>query len=150
MKNMRNINRITHQLNTNISSDEVAKEHNILYKLGIIEESLSDKAVLEKLKPYFYSQRIENVPEDEFPVWHTNEYHIDDDNIENICEWLKDFVLPTWYIHAFNRKVLYVVLQRKYFKISRHKNKSWDEMIEYGVTQAKVERHFLEHIPLHI
>lgn len=106
--------------------------------------------VLEELKPYFYSQRIENVPEDKCPVWHTNEYHIDDDNIQNICELLKDYVLPTWYIHAFNRKSLYVVLQGKYFKVARHKNKTWDEMIEYGVTNAKVERHFLERIPLHI
>lgn len=121
-----------------------------MFKLGIIEGSVSDRNVLKKLKPYFYSQRIENVPEDEYPIWHTNEYHIDDDNIENICELLKDFVLPTWYIHAFNRKSLYVVLQGKYFKVSRHKNKTWDEMIEYGVTKAKVERHFLERIPLHI
>lgn len=121
-----------------------------MFKLGIIEESISEKIILEELKPYLYSQRIEKVPEDECPIWHTNEYHIDDDNIENICELLKDFVLPTWYIHAFNRKSLYVILQGKYFKISRHKNKTWDEMIKYGVTKAKVERHFLEHIPLHI
>ena len=121
-----------------------------MFKLGVIEESVSDRTVLEELKAYLYSQRIENVPEDEYPIWHTNEYHIDDDNIENICELLKDFVLPTWYIHAFSRKSLYVILQGKYFKISRHKNKTWDEMIEYGITKAKVERHFLERIPLHI
>lgn len=121
-----------------------------MFKLGIIEESISDKSIFEKLQPYFYSQRIENVPEDGCPVWYTNEYHIDDESIEKICELLKDFVLPTWYIHAFNRKSLYVILQGKYFKIARHKNKSWDEMIEYGVTNAKVERHFLERIPLHI
>lgn len=121
-----------------------------MFKLGIIEESISVRTVLEELKPYFYSQRIENVPEDKCPVWHTNEYHIDDDNIQNICELLKDYVLPTWYIHAFNRKSLYVILQGKYFKVARYKNKTWDEMIEYGVTNAKVERHFLDRIPLHI
>lgn len=121
-----------------------------MFKLGVIEESVSDKTVLEKLHPYFYSQRIENVPEDECPIWHTNEHHIDDNEIESICEMLKEFVLPTWYIHAFSRKSLYVVLQGKYFKISKHKNKTWNEMIEYGVTNAKVERHFLERIPLHI
>lgn len=129
---------------------EMKRNEIIMFKLGIIEESVSDKTILENLKPYFYSQRIENVPEDECPVWHTNEYRIEDDDIENICELLKDFVLPTWYIHAFNRKYLYVILQGKYFKISRHKNKTWDEMIEYGVNEANVERHFLEHIPLHI
>ena len=35
-----------------------------MFKLGIIEESISDRTVLEELKPYFYSQRIENVSED--------------------------------------------------------------------------------------
>ena len=121
-----------------------------MFKLGIIEESVSDRTVLEELKPYFYSQRIENVPEDECPIWHTNEYHIDDNDIIIICEMLKDYVLPTWYIHAFNRKILYVILQGKYFKISRHKNKSWEDMIEYGVNKANVERKYLENIPLHI
>lgn len=121
-----------------------------MFKLGIIEESVSDRTVLEKLKPYFFSQRIENVPEDECPIWHTNEYHIDDNDIIIVCEMLKDCVLPTWYIHAFNRKILYVILQGKYFKISRHRNKSWEDMIEYGVNKANVERKYLENIPLHI
>ena len=121
-----------------------------MFKLGIIEESVSDRTVLEELKPYFYSQRIENVPEDECPIWHTNEYHIDDNDIIIICEMLKGYVLPTWYIHAFNRKILYVILQGKYFKISRHRNKSWEDMIEYGVNKANVERKYLENIPLHI
>lgn len=121
-----------------------------MFKLGVIEESVSDIAILEKLKPYFSSQRIENVPEDECPLWHTNEYHIDDDDIVSICDMLKDYVLPTWYIHAFNRDSLYVVLQGRYFKISRHKNETWDEKIEYGINKTNVERQFLENIPLYI
>lgn len=121
-----------------------------MFKLGVIEESVSEKKVLEKLKPYFYSQRIENVPEDVCPIWHTNEYHIDDNDIINVCEMLKDYVLPTWYIHAFNMNSLYVVLQGKYFKISQHRDNTWNEMIEYGVNNADVERQYLENIPLHI
>ncbi|MDE5604282.1 MAG: hypothetical protein K2I73_01720, partial [Eubacterium sp.] len=70
--------------------------------------------------------------------------------IISVCEMLKDYILPTWYIHAFNRKSLYVILQGKYFKISRHRNESWKDMIEYGVTNANVERKYLENIPLHI
>ena len=34
-----------------------------MFKLGIIEESLKDRNILDELKPYFYSQRIENVTE---------------------------------------------------------------------------------------
>lgn len=47
-----------------------------MFRLGIIEESLENKEILEVLKPYFVSQYVENVPEDECPIWHTNEYHV--------------------------------------------------------------------------
>jgi hypothetical protein len=49
-----------------------------------------------------------------------------------------------------NEENLYVVLQGKSFNISRDKDESWNKMIEYGVKIAKVERCFLENIPLHI
>lgn len=121
-----------------------------MFRLGIIEESLENKDILEILKPYFISQYIENVPEDECPIWHTNEYHVDEDKICEFLDMLKDVLKPTWYIHAFNEEKLYVVLNRKWFEISLHKDESWNEMIEYGVNCAKVERCFLESIPLHI
>ena len=47
-----------------------------MYRLGIIEESIDNKNVLCSLASYFVSQRIENVPEDEYPVWHINEYQV--------------------------------------------------------------------------
>lgn len=121
-----------------------------MFRLGIIEESLENKDILEILKPYFISQYIENVPEDECPIWHTNEYHVDEDKICEFLEMLKDVLKPTWYIHAFNEEKLYVVLNKKCFEISLHKDETWNEMIEYGVNYAKVERCFLESIPLHI
>ena len=89
-----------------------------MYKLGVIEESLADSAALEDLKPYYFSQRIQNVPEDTVPVWHTNEYHIPDEKIEGICKMLSICILPTWYIHAFSENALFVVLCGKYFLIS--------------------------------
>ena len=121
-----------------------------MFRLGIIEESLENKDILEILKPYFISQYIENVPEDECPIWHTNEYHVDVDKICELLDMLKDVLKTTWYIHAFNEEKLYVVLSGKWFEISLHKDESWSEMIEYGVNYAKVERRFLESIPLHI
>lgn len=121
-----------------------------MFRLGIIEESVTDNSVLEKVKPYFYSQRIENIPKDEFPIWHTNEYHIDDDKIEEVLTYLQSRVNSTWYIHAFSETSLYVVLVGKWFYISLNRDETWNEMIEYGVKIAKVERHFLENIPLHV
>ncbi len=121
-----------------------------MFRLGIIEESMASKELLEVLKPYFVSQYINNVSEDECPVWHTNEYHVPEDKICELLDMLKDALKPTWYIHAFNEEKLYVVLNEKWFEVSLHKDESWNEMIEYGVKYAKVERRFLESVPLHI
>jgi hypothetical protein len=51
-------------------------EKDEMFRLGIIEESLENNDILEILRPCFISQYIENIPEDECPVWHTNEYHV--------------------------------------------------------------------------
>lgn len=121
-----------------------------MFRLGVIEESLENKQVLDKLAPFFFSQRIENVPEDIEPIWHTNEYHVPDEQIGLLLDFLSDKVKLTWYIHAFSDNQLYVVLKGKVFKLSPKKDSTWNEMIEYGVEKADVERRFLEKIPLHV
>lgn len=121
-----------------------------MFRLGVIEESLEHKQILDKLIPFFFSQRIENVPEDIKPVWHTNEYHVPDEKIEFILDFLSNEVKLTWYIHAFSDNQLYVALKGKVFKLSPQKDSTWNEMIEYGVENADVERRFLENIPLHV
>lgn len=121
-----------------------------MFRLGIIEESLKSEKTLNLVKPYFFSQRIENVSDDEYPTWHTNEYHVPDENIEELLNLLKDEVKPTWYVHAFSDNQLYVVLPGKFFSISSLKDDTWNEMIEYGVKVANVERHFLENIALNV
>lgn len=59
-------------------------------------------------------------------------------------------VKETWYIHVFDDKQLFVVLRGRYFMLSLNRDYSWNEMIEYGVNEAKVERRFLENVPLHV
>lgn len=49
-----------------------------MFRLGIIEESLGKQRK-------FISQYVENAPEDECPLWHTNKYHVPEDKI---CELL--------------------------------------------------------------
>lgn len=121
-----------------------------MFRIGIIEESLEYVTTLELIKPYFFSQRIENVPNDEYPIWHTNEYHVPNESIEEMLNILKDEVKLTWYIHAFSDSQLFVVLRGNYFSVSLQRDDTWDEMIEYGINIANVERHFLETIPLHV
>jgi len=121
-----------------------------MFRLGIIEESLKSKDTLNLVKPYFFSQRIENVSDDEYTTWHINEYHVPDENIEELLNILKEEVKLTWYVHAFNNKKLYVVLPGKFFSISLLRDDTWNEMIEYGVKVANVDRDFLETIPLDV
>ena len=121
-----------------------------MYRLGIIEESIDNQEFLGDLVPYFVSQRIENVPEDECPVWHVNEYHIAEDDMKSMADMLKNYIKETWYCHAFSDEKLLVVLKGKWFAISLVRDETWDEMIEYGVNKANVERGYLETIPLHI
>jgi hypothetical protein len=120
-----------------------------VYKLGVIEESLENLDTLKTLQPYFFSQRIEKVPDDTSPIWHTNEYHIPEENVADLLPLLERQVKKTWYIHAFNDKVLIVILKNKSFQISLTKDDSWNEMIAYG-RSMDVESDYLEHIPLHI
>ena len=121
-----------------------------MFRMGIIEESLEDKQILGKMEQYFVSQRIENVPGDECPVWHINEYHVNEEEILDLLESLKDNIKTTWYIHAFNDNTLYVVLRKQWFELSLNRDETWEEMIAYGVNCAQVERKFLEDIPLHV
>lgn len=121
-----------------------------MFKLGVIEESLEDKEILNVLYEYFVSQRIQNIPDDEFPVWHTNEYHVDEREIESILEILKENIKLTWYCHAFSTETMYVVLRGERFEISLRKDETWNAMIKYGTQIAKVEREYLENISLYI
>lgn len=126
------------------------KKEKAMYRLGVIEESIDDEDIICGLRPYFVSQRIENVPEDEYPIWHTNEYHVAEDNIKAVADILKQHIKETWYCHAFSDEKLFVVLKGKWFEISLKRDGTWDEMIKYGVAYANVERRYLETIPLHI
>ena len=121
-----------------------------MYRLGIIEESIDDKNVLCDLASYFVAQRIENVPEDEYPIWHINEYQVAEDKIMDVADMLKQQIKETWYCHAFSDEKLLVVLKGRWFEISWIRDETWDEMIEYGAIHANVERRYLETIPLHI
>ena len=60
-----------------------------MFRLGVIEESVQHtEQVLDKLNKYYFSQRIENVPDDAEPILHTNEYRVPDDKIDEIAHYL--------------------------------------------------------------
>lgn len=121
------------------------------YICGIIEESLIDKSILKSIKRYLKKTRIEKVANESPPEWHVNEYHIPADNIKKIISQLEHIVKREWYIHAFSldSKKLFVIFKDKSFKISLHKDKTWDEMIEYG-KRVGCGPEWTENIPLRV
>jgi hypothetical protein len=120
-----------------------------MYRLGVIEESLETSDTLERLKPFYFSQRLEEAPEDPSPIWHTNEYHVPDSQIVDLLPVLERQVKPAWYIHAFNDETLIVILQGKSFRISPQRDETWDAMLAYGAS-VNVENRYLENIQLRV
>lgn len=117
-----------------------------MFQLSVIEESLDDKNVINNLKQYLARQWIENVPKDEYPIWHINEYHVPEKKIDELLNLLTLHVKPTWYIHAFNDTKLCVVFVGRYFEVAPYRDETWNEMIEYGVEVAGVERQYIENM----
>lgn len=67
-----------------------------------------------------------------------------------MLSFLQNEIKPTWYIHAFSDKKLYVVLRGKFFELPLLRDEKWNEMIEYGIKYAEVERSYSENVPLYI
>ena len=121
-----------------------------MFRFGIIDESLSDKAIAEALAEYFLSERTESVEGDEYPLWHIKEYRVPDEKMSETAKALTAVVKKTWYAHGFNEKELYVILHGKFFVIPPKRCFKWREMIRYGVKHADVDKKYLKNIPLHI
>lgn len=121
-----------------------------MYRLGIIAESLKDISVLDTIKDCLFAEREEYVPNDSYPHWHIKEYRLEDGRIEEIAQILKENIKETWYIHAFDETSMIVILKGRYFILPLKRDKSWKEMIKYGVKVAKVKKNYLKSVPLHI
>ncbi len=121
-----------------------------MFRLGIIEESISDVSALEALEGYFHSERTESVSGDEYPLWHIKEYRVPDEKMAETAEALTAVVKKTWYVHGFNENELCVILHGKYFVLPPKRCFKWREMIRYGVKYAEVDKKYLKNIPLHI
>lgn len=125
----------------------MGREKYSVYRMGIIAEILNHQELLKQcIKKYIVNQRIEKVDGDEEEIWHIYELEIPENVFVNIIEVLKDDLKETWYIHAFDEHVLYVIMKGKYFRISKQNDESWNEMLEYGRTIAKIEDCYLTSI----
>jgi len=89
------------------------------------------------------------MPSEPEKVWNIKRYCIPKDNLINILPNLETaFVNGEWYIHFFseNSNELIVILKDKSFFISKEKDDSWNDMIEYG-EKVGCGRRWTENIP---
>jgi len=108
------------------------------YKGIIIEESLADKDVLQKVK--ILSTEVEPVTAKHQTPWlkqwtmHTVE--IAEDRADQIAAALSQALEPehNWYADFKNKDYHFIVYRGKYFKVDRHRPDLYQTAKEYGVS----------------
>ena len=104
----------------------------------IIEESLENKDVLQKVK--IIKTKVEEVTEEHKTPWikqwtlHTVE--ILENQADEIAEDLSKSLDSEhdWYADFKNDKFHYVIFRNKVFKVDRSKPEQYDEVVKYGLS----------------
>jgi hypothetical protein len=108
------------------------------YKGIIIEESLTNKDVLNKVKNI--STKVEQVTNKHktpwLSQWTLDTIEVSEDEADNLAEKLSRALDPEhgWYIDYRNDKYHYVIFKNKVFKLNRSKKSDYDEMVKYGLS----------------
>lgn len=112
----------------------------LMYKGVIIEESLTDKAILKELE--ITNQSIEEITErDETPwldKWTIDTVIIPEDKIEETANKLSELIdieyCKDWYCDFKNDEYHYVIFKERVFKLSRNNKKDYEQMQKYAVS----------------
>ncbi len=100
------------------------------YKGTIIEESLSDKSVIDELEvTHTYTEEDQDNPE---RTWHLYTVLVSKDEISKIQMYLKRE--DGWYAHFWDGDDVVVVFRDKMFKIKASDKSTWKNAIEYGLS----------------
>jgi hypothetical protein len=99
------------------------------YKGVIIEESLSDNRILNKLKILDLKITKERNPQDR---WHMFEVKIE----KNIIKKLSKNIKEKWYMHFWRKRKVIVIFKNKKFEFDYDKQETWKEAINYGISKG--------------
>ena len=116
----------------------------------IIRESLVDASVLENFRDCLVKERTANVANFMPSLWHIQRYRVPRGRVPVILARLVDNIRNSeWYVHFYSEDTdeLFVVLSGRVFSLPKHRDSSWDEMIEYG-EKVGVGRRWTENIPV--
>ncbi len=104
----------------------------------IIEESLMDKRVLDKVK--ILETKVEKAtPEHKTPwveQWTLHTVEIPEESSEEVVKDLSNSLDPehAWYADFKSEDYHYIIFRGKYFKVDRSKPEQYEEVTAYGLT----------------
>jgi hypothetical protein len=110
------------------------------YHGDIIEESLENKDILKKLK--ITATRVKKVVDEHqtpwLSQWTLDTIEVRDNEADNLAVELSKAleVRHGWYIDYRNDIYHYVIFKDKVFKLDRHKETDYEEMIKYGLSNG--------------
>ena len=116
----------------------------------VIRESLVDPSVLEEFKAYLIRTRTTTVENFVPSLWHIGRYELPPEQVPKLIPRLINNIQDSeWYVHFYSDTTdeMYVVLSGRTFKLPKHRDGTWDEMIAYG-EKVGVSRRWTEHIPV--
>ncbi|MFA5188861.1 MAG: hypothetical protein WC460_05865 [Patescibacteria group bacterium] len=105
----------------------------------IIEESLINKDILEKVK--ILDTKIETVTEEHhtphLKQWTLHTVEIPENEIQEIAEKISqslDISHGNWYADFKNDQFHYIIFRDKVFKVNRSEKAEYDEVTKYGIS----------------
>lgn len=111
-----------------------------MYKGVIIDESLKDKNILNKLK--ILGRRISPVTEKSKTPWLTQwtliDVEVPEDQAQRIAETISQAIDPnhavSWYADYKDENWHYIIFKNKIFKVDRTSKAQYDQVFSYGLS----------------
>lgn len=105
------------------------------YQGVIIEESLGNKDILDKLK--IISTKVSQVTEKhqtpKLKQWTMHTVEIPETDAQKIAEELAEKILDRWYADYKNDKIHYIIFKNKIFRIDKKSKEQYAEASRYGI-----------------
>ncbi|OGF63247.1 hypothetical protein A3C77_04485 [Candidatus Giovannonibacteria bacterium RIFCSPHIGHO2_02_FULL_45_13] len=114
-----------------------------MFKGFVLSESLKNPTVLNKFDKI--KVIVERHPEyPPVPIWHDFKLKITDKDVNKTLNIFAREMKDAWYAHFWNKKILYVVLPEKIFKMPLEKelkSKEYKKCREYAAKHGVEERY---------
>jgi len=118
----------------------------------VILESLQDPNCLESIEPYLIKTRVCAMPAEKIKTWHVQRYRLPRHRVLAIAQVIAAKFAPgEWYVHFFSEQQneMVVIMRNRTFRLPKHRDVTWDEMIAYGESVG-IGRRWTQSIPINL